>query len=420
MHNEEGNLYITSVHAMNLRKFKEINVEFNRGFNFLVGPNGSGKTSILRAIAMCLSHSSIEDSRIGDSSELWTDFTCNNRNYRIGFGTGWAETTSYRSTRFKNLNYPASQENRQSFVFTTIKDVIPVFAPLFIGAYRKFSYQLIQGMSREEGPSQRREFYRDNAAASLNGTYLPNVKQWLINRYFIIDKEWAEIEKVNWNWLLLNLKLLAPADSDFSFIEIGRELEPKFSLYGKETYLEELSSGFQSILSIVLSIFEWVESTNEREGQEVRKAKGTVIIDELDVHLHPEWQLTISKSLKTIFPELQFIVTTHSPHIIASAESGEIITIPSEDTFNVKPKEQSYSGWTTDQILEDIMNVNSLENKIYSQLINQAYNFIKKEDKNGLKETLLQMENIIHPADTVAEVLKMKLAQLNLTEEEGN
>ncbi|MGR6008126.1 AAA family ATPase, partial [Bacillus cereus] len=48
----------------------------------------------------------------------------------------------------------------------------------------------------------------------------------------------------------------------------------------------------------------------------MEEAIGTVIIDELDVHLHPEWQLTISDSLRRMFPKLQFIITTHSPTLL--------------------------------------------------------------------------------------------------------
>ncbi|MGR6008125.1 AAA family ATPase [Bacillus cereus] len=166
-----------------------------RGFNFIVGPNGSGKTSILRALSMCVSSNSIEDTRFGEDSEIWTDFTYNNKNYRIGLANGWAKTEGYRKSRVETYAPPQSGFERQAFSFSQINDWVPAYAPLFIGAYRKLDYQYVSGMSREEVASSQRKYYREGAAARLNGTAMPNVKQWLINRYFIIEKDWAEFEK---------------------------------------------------------------------------------------------------------------------------------------------------------------------------------------------------------------------------------
>ncbi|MCL2321362.1 MAG: AAA family ATPase, partial [Oscillospiraceae bacterium] len=199
------------------------------------------------------------------------------------------------------------------------------------------------------------------------GEIQSNVKQWMINRYFQIDKDWATLYKNNWNWFIDNLKTLCPKSYDLQFKEIKRDLEPIFTLNGIDCYLEEISAGFQAFLSVIFAIIEWIELTNEDCSAYVPEAVGTVIIDELDVHLHPEWQLTIRESLAAFFPKLQFITTTHSPHLIASAHPGEIIILPELcRNINIKPTEKSYSGWNTDQILEDVMGVKSLENKTYA------------------------------------------------------
>lgn len=411
-------LYINSVYIKNFRRFKEVSIEFNKGFNILVGPNGSGKTSILRALSMSLAANAIEDSRVGLDSELWSEVTNNSRKYKVGLGPNWGETTSYRNTQIKRYNPPPAEDGKQPVGVNQIKDFIPNYCPQFIGAYRKFNYTRINGMTREEPVPQQRKLYRQKSVENLNGISLPNVKQWLINRYFLIEKDWAENEKINWEWLIENIKIIGPRDSEFSFIGIERDLEPKFSLYGQETYLEELSAGFQSVLSMVLSIFEWIEATNEDDNMIVKNSKGTVIIDELDVHLHPEWQLTISNSLKSIFPSIQFIVTTHSPHIVAAAEEGEVITIPRDDEFKLSPLKNSYSGWSTEQILEDIMGVTNLDEKYYDDLIGEAYMYLANKDKERFKEILKKIERLSHPNDTITSVLKIKLAELDLSLEE--
>lgn len=77
---------------------------------------------------------------------------------------------------------------------------------------------------------------------------------------------------------------------------------------------------------------------------------GVVVIDELDLSLHPTWQRRIIQILKTLFPKIQFICATHSPFIIQSLETGELITLDRE-------LDSEYSGAGIEDIAEDVMGV---------------------------------------------------------------
>ncbi len=77
---------------------------------------------------------------------------------------------------------------------------------------------------------------------------------------------------------------------------------------------------------------------------------GIVVIDELDLSLHPTWQRRIVDILKELFPKVQFICATHSPFIIQSLEPGELITLDSI-------LDEEYSGQSIEDIAEDVMNV---------------------------------------------------------------
>lgn len=76
------------------------------------------------------------------------------------------------------------------------------------------------------------------------------MKQWIINRIFAIHQDWAKIEKENWNWFMENLPLLTPKGTKLEYIEISRYFEPIFSLNDVKCYLEELSGGYQAVLSL--------------------------------------------------------------------------------------------------------------------------------------------------------------------------
>lgn len=408
--------YITHLHVQDTGVFEQLDVSFNKGFNFIVGPNGSGKTSILKSMALALAPNSSKGFRCGATSAVWLDAIYDKKNYRVGLGEGWVSNAEeYRQATHTSWKNPPKKEGIVSYNVNKLEEDKINITPLFLGAYRRIEYKKIDGMRREQSIVEQIKKYHSSGVESVEGGALPNVKQWMINRYFEIEKDWAAVYKRNWEWIVENLNNLGPENCKLEFKNIKRDLEPMFTLQGIDCYLEETSAGFQAILSLVFAIVEWIEGTNEEQNAYIPDATGTVIIDELDVHLHPEWQLTIRKSLETIFPNLQFIITTHSPHLIASAETGELIVLPQlSRKLCVQPTEQRFAGWKTDEILEEIMGVTNLANKEYSVLLNRAMDYVEQCNIGALRESINQLEQIAHPSNTIIPILKIKLAQLEL------
>jgi energy-coupling factor transporter ATP-binding protein EcfA2 len=407
-------MIIEALHVKNVRLFTELNIRFNPKFNFLAGPNGCGKTSVLACMSHCFQQNYFEYSRYGKNSEFWSDIIKDGIKYRLGLDKGSLNENEYRKNSLHTWIQPPTIEGRSSIVSYQAKDILKI-SPFFIGAWRNINYQQIQGVQREKSFEEAISDYLDNNIRSLYGEWQTNIKQWIINRYFMIDKDWAAQEKQNWEHFIDQLPKIAPFNSNFSYVKTGRDFEPIFSIYGKECYLEELSAGYQAVLSLIIDIFAWIEGTMEGESRIATNARGTVLIDEPDVHLHPEWQLTLREGLVNLFPNLQFIVTTHSPHLLASAGPGEVIIMPkayTEPVYNLSPREKAFSGWLTDDILREIMGVESLDNKERSRLVKKSYGAIDGKDITGLKNAIDELKQICHPNDTLVTELTLELASL--------
>jgi len=130
-----------------------------------------------------------------------------------------------------------------------------------------------------------------------------------------------------------------------------------FTEKGESISFDQLSEGYRSILIFVVDLM--IRLTESIEGDrevDLKQIRGVVLIDEIDQHLHPKWQKEIVSRLRTVFPNVQFIMTTHSPTIIQGASDEAIIyrVFRDEDTGETKVSEPVYR-----KDLDELM-VNSL------------------------------------------------------------
>lgn len=114
---------------------------------------------------------------------------------------------------------------------------------------------------------------------------------------------------------------------------------------------EGLSDGYRGVIKIVADIATRMCILNPYlRDSALEKTPGIVIIDELDLSLHPSWQRRIVNTLMALFPEIQFLCATHSPFIVQSLEKGQLISMEGQI-------EDEYAGQSIEDIAEDIMGV---------------------------------------------------------------
>ena len=139
--------------------------------------------------------------------------------------------------------------------------------------------------------------------------------------------------------------------------------------YRRATPMLELSDGYRSMLALAADLLRRLDEAHERvddwidpDGRVI--AEGVVLIDELDAHLHPIWQRQIGFWLPEQFPNLQFIVATHSPFVPQAADRNAVWVLRADsmvaDTVRASQDQPSVKGWRVDQILNVLFNLSDL------------------------------------------------------------
>jgi predicted ATP-binding protein involved in virulence len=125
-----------------------------------------------------------------------------------------------------------------------------------------------------------------------------------------------------------------------------------FNVYGVEGLsFEALSDGYRAFVGVVADLLYHLALVCP-PGRKLASIQGVAIIDEIDLHLHPEWQQTVVRSLCQAFPKLQFIVTTHSPLVVSSVASKNVLqTIRTEKGIFVTHVQEQTFGKSSDQLL---------------------------------------------------------------------
>lgn len=158
----------------------------------------------------------------------------------------------------------------------------------------------------------------------------------------------------------------------------------------------QLSDGYRNIVALAGDLAFRAVQLNPHLGEHaIEDTPGVVLIDEIDMHLHPNWQRRIVNDLKNVFPKVQFVVTTHSPFIVQSIDNNELINFDLQTTIN--PKE-----YPIEVISEEVMNVEASYGIEKSNQENQSidyFNLLNEAEKSNNKADFIikleQLENSI-------------------------
>lgn len=132
--------------------------------------------------------------------------------------------------------------------------------------------------------------------------------------------------------------------------------------------LNQLSDGERGLLALVFDIARRLAIANSESDDPIKEGKGIILIDEVELHLHPRWQRKVLRQLSKTFPKCQFIVTSHSPQVIGQSKPEQLRLLKKgTKKTRVVPVGQSF-GMDSNWVLEELMGTPSRDHGIEKQL----------------------------------------------------
>ncbi|MDQ7091481.1 MAG: AAA family ATPase [Methylococcales bacterium] len=234
---------------------------------------------------------------------------------------------------------------------------------------------------------------------------LIDAEEWFLRKDYAALME-SSVQEQTQKQLKLVKEILQKVLPDVKEIEISPPNEDNFNpklifrTFMGDMRLGELSLGYQSMITWIVDfsahLFERYPNSSDPIAE-----PAVVLIDEIDLHLHPKWQREIMGYLTKRFTNTQFIVTAHSPLIVQAAENANIVVLERDgDEVKIKPQKDVIQGWRVDQLLaSDLFGEISSRSEEYEKNMTERRKILSKakltpKDKNRLEELKVEMGSI--------------------------
>ena len=422
-------MFLKSIKLHNFRCFSDIEVNFNNRLTVVVGNNGAGKSTILEAATIVAgTFSSAMD---GLTSYGIKKSDAHYRYYDIGSNvdvqsqfpveitaTGtvddkdivWSRTLTSAKGRCglapaKEMTVIAeSYQERMRNGDTTLK--LPLISYYGTGRlwdqHREKKNDTFEKNNRSNG-------YIDSLDGAANDKLMMKWFQKMTLQQLQRGKDIPEFTAVR-----MALEQIFESITGYSDVSVQYNLDTNeidvIYCDNTETHvripISQLSDGYKCTLSLIADIAYRMAILNPQFLDRVLvETEGIVLIDEVDLHLHPRWQKRILKDLMEIFPRIQFIVSTHAPEVINSVKSESVVILKNNRV--IYATDETY-GKDANTILREVMEVSSRPDPV-KQLFEDFYNAIDEEKWDQAEKILLTLESEVGNNDPEVNSCRVRL-----------
>lgn len=384
-------MHITQLDILNFRGLEQVMVrELSDKTNLFIGINGAGKSSILDAISLLMSwyvRRMLSLSNRG--SDIPMDDIRNNTitGCRISLTLNDGTTWSLFRTRAKEKSEKSDLSQLNEKMKSLLREMqnnedMPI--PVVVHYRVNRSVSDIPLKIRHLDDARREDTYNNTLKGNASfRDFFPwfRMQEDIENEHIREQRDYRDrgLESIR-----EAMKHIFPEYSD---MRVRRRPQALVLKKGEQTFkLNQLSDGEKCYIAMVCDLTSRLVMANP-VGNPL-DGNGIVLIDEVDLHLHPQWQTEVLSKLTRTFPNCQFFVSTHSP-IVAADGIGKIFTV-SDGHVNTLPV---LKGINYDAILRDFMNTPS-KNMLVTALADEYVAYLKhqmQEDADGVMRTLHEM-----------------------------
>ena len=381
---------IKKIEIKNNKILKDISIDFEKNGKIIdtivvAGSNGSGKTTFLESIWNYFSD--IAEHRRDILGKV--DITFNDDFEKLK-DLGIINSLKY-------ISYFIENDRKKYQAILSSFEVLPKL--IYIPTEINFS----------EVKTETTNFYREYSFFNIvDFNMIKDIPSYIVSRIIymlgqnenltMLDARKKVTEEINgiFNILELDVKLKGISKD-------GKNMPIFENSQGEEFDINELSSGEKQLFLRTLSI------------KMLEPEDSIILIDEPELSLHPKWQQQIIKVYQSIGKNNQIILATHSPHILGSVPSENIIILSKNEENKIVPitGEELYSsyGQTSDRILEDIMGMKSARNIEVQNLLDDVRNLVSENryETDEFKEKYNELENILGNSDSDLMLIDMEI-----------
>lgn len=427
-------MHIDELHIQNFRCFKEIHFKFPPDNTaILIGINGSGKSAILDCIAALLIQLEIRLIEIEFPSyftpdkieKIMEDFfitrddinrEAQEANASIQIALDYKNKIYWDIKKHINQQKITVNHNQINSYIEKIRKQLQqnkvIDFPL-LAYYRTKRIGLSNKFIDLDDLDKTVRQYKVNQLNTYKGSFHPEVNNF---QYFFL---WFRQEEDYENEIRLrqdnayrnpNLEVIRKAievflaefpDNHFHNLRVvrakpsrninftGNPVSPSLTITknNQDFKLEQLSDGEKMLLMLVTDLARRLAIANPGLGVNALEGEGIVLIDEIDLHLHPQWQRIVIPSLTRTFPNCQFIVTTHSPQVLSNVKRENVFILEDYQLVEVTP--HTY-GRDSNSILYELMGVKERPNQVQEK-INACFALI---DEDKIEEAKIKLQEL--------------------------
>jgi hypothetical protein len=377
----------TKLEINHWQQFERIDISIHERLTILTGANGSGKTTLLNILAKHFGweKNSLATPRLNKSTggysfppRLYSGLTQISNNI---IGAVW-----YSNQATADILIPSGGSTEYQLVFQNPSQLKGFFIPSHRSVFR---YQRTENISTvrknrvqafDEFSNINKQRYMGHSNQSSSFLMKNILISWVIKGYGVTNSDGKDImppdeeQRLNFEGFQFVLKKVLPKTLGFENLEI-RDMEIVFVCNdgSDEFLLETTSGGISALIDIAWQIFMF--STQENSDF-------TVIIDEIENHLHPTMQRTILQNLINAFPNARFIVSTHSPLVVGSVKDSAVYALRYNENNKVVSEYLDLvdKAKTASEILDEVLGVSFTMPVWVEDKLNEIINAYSKKE----------------------------------------